>query len=77
MKKYCRVFLKGEPMRWFDFPMADDAADLFAFMAQTRFEGFASSAKGFIAYDEIRAAMFIETADGPEQTVDYTKARMQ
>ena len=61
MKKYARVFLKGEPMRWFDFPL--DANDnLFAFVAQMRFEGYALSQQGMIVYDEVRAVMLIETA---------------
>jgi hypothetical protein len=60
MKKYCRVFLKGEPMRWFDFPL-DPNGTLFAFVAQMRFEGYAMSEAGMIVYDEVRAVMLIQT----------------
>jgi hypothetical protein len=61
MKNYVRVFLKGEPMRWFDFPI-EQGGTLFAFNAQALFEGFAIGATGMIAYDQIRCMMLIQTA---------------
>ena len=60
MSKYARVFLKGEPMRWFDMPL-DTGSSFHAFCAQMRFEGFVMSNTGFIVYDQVRAVMLIET----------------
>lgn len=68
MKKFVRVFLKGEPVRWFDFQLADNA-NLHLFVMQMRFEGFAINSHGYIVESEVKACMLIETAS------DLTKAQ--
>lgn len=60
MKKYARVFLKGDPVRWFDFPL-QDGGTLIAFIGQSRFEGGALMEHGWIAYDQFAAVMLIQT----------------
>lgn len=60
MNKYVRVFLKGEPVRWFDFPLL--TGNFHSFVMQARFEGFVIGQTGYIVHDEIKAMMLIETA---------------
>ena len=73
MKTFCRVFLKGEPVRWFDFPIANAAAFL-PFISQMRFEGFATTDRAYIALSEVAGAVVMEMPDS-EQPIDFTKAR--
>ena len=75
MKKYVRIFLKGEPVRWFDFPIAE-GANFHSFIMQMRFEGYVLGELGYIVHDEVRGAMLIQLAEG-EAPLDFTKARMQ
>lgn len=74
MKKFCRLFLKGDPTRWLDFELPSESTGILNFIAQMRFEGFAASPNAYITCDEVRVAIFIQTA---EPTLDFTKARMQ
>lgn len=64
MKKYARVFLKGEPIRWFDFPLPDNGS-LFNFIGQARHEGGAIMEHGWIAWDSFASVMLIQLADVP------------
>lgn len=61
MNQFVRVFMKGEPMRWFDFPLPTGSS-FHAFAAQARFEGFVIGDAGYIVYDEIRAMMLCHGA---------------
>lgn len=55
MNQYVRVFLKGEPVRWFDLPL--QTGNFHAFVMQARFEGFVIGQYGYIVHEEIRAMM--------------------
>ena len=59
MNKYVRVFLKGDPVRWFDFPLTGQA-NFHAFVMQARWEGFVLGTHGYIVHDEVRAMMLVE-----------------
>jgi hypothetical protein len=61
MNKYVRVFLKGEPVRWFDFPLTGQAT-FHSFVMQARFEGYVLGVHGYIVHNEIKGMMLIETA---------------
>lgn len=61
MNQFVRVFLKGEPMRWFDFPL-QTGSSFHVFVSQARFEGFVVSSTGYIVHDEIRAMMLCQGA---------------
>lgn len=61
MNKYVRVFIKGDPVRWFDFPLLT-GSNFHSFVMQARFEGFVIGQTGYIVHDEIKAMMLIETA---------------
>ena len=65
MKKYARVFLKGEPIRWFDFPLNDASTGIFEFIGQARHEGGAIMQYGFIPWDCFGPVMFISTSIAP------------
>ena len=67
MSSYVRVFLKGEPPRWFDFPLAT-GSNFHSFVMQARFEGFILGSHGYVVHDEIKAMMLIQTAE-PVQTL--------
>ena len=56
MNQFVRVFLKGTPVRWFDFPLAT-GSNFHSFVMQARFEGFVIGAQGYIVHDEIKAMM--------------------
>jgi hypothetical protein len=75
VKKFVRVFLKGEPVRWFDFPIPE-GGNFHSFIMQMRFEGYVLGEAGYIVHDEVRGAMLIQLAEG-EAPIDFTKARMQ
>ena len=64
MSSYIRVFLKGEPPRWFDFPLAT-GSNFHSFVMQARFEGFVINAHGYIVHDEIKAMMLCQGAVAP------------
>lgn len=61
MNQYVRVFLKGEPVRWFDFAL-QTGGNFHAFVMQARFEGFVIGTHGYIVHDEIKAMMLCQGA---------------
>ena len=63
MSQFVRVFLKGEPVRWFDYPLPT-GHNFKAFVMQVRFEGFVLGDFGYIVNDEIRGMMLC--AGAPE-----------
>jgi len=64
MKKYARVFLKGEPIRWFDFPLPE-GGNILSFLGQARHEGGAMMEFGFIPWDCFGPVMIIQTEAPP------------
>lgn len=67
MNQFVRVFLKGEPMRWFDFPLSP-GGNFHSFVAQARFEGFVLGTRGYIVHAEIRAMMLCQGELLPPQS---------
>ena len=61
MNNYVRVFLKGEPVRWFDFPLAA-GGNFRAFVMQARFEGFIINEFGYVVHEEVKAIILFQTA---------------
>jgi hypothetical protein len=55
--KFIRVFLKGEPTRWTDFPLPANG-NFHNFISRMRFEGFIVDDSRYIALDQV-ATMFL------------------
>ena len=66
MHPYVRVFLKGEPVRWFDFPT--EGKSFHSFVMQARFEGFIVGETGYLVHDQVLGMMLIHV-DKPTQTL--------
>jgi hypothetical protein len=67
MNSYVRVFLKGEPKRFVDFPL--EAGITFpGFVRQVKFEGYALGSHICIMDDQIAAMMLVQTT-APMQTL--------
>ena len=62
MKKYARVFLRGDTVRWFDFPLVENGT-LLGFIGQARHEGGALMDYGFIPWDCFGPVMLIQTTE--------------
>jgi hypothetical protein len=65
MAKFARVVMKGEPIRWFDYPVQRDLA---VFILGTKLQGGVMPdglAQVWIPWDEIRCVFQIET-DQPQ-----------
>ena len=71
---FVRVFLRGEPVRWFDFPLATGTR-FQDFVMQTRFEGFVIGEFGYIVHEEVRAMMLCKGA--PTQGLQVMQAAGQ
>jgi hypothetical protein len=59
MNQFVRVFMKGEPVRWFDFTLIT-GSNFRSFVLQARFEGFVLGTTGYIVHDEIKAMMLCQ-----------------
>ena len=64
MNKVLRVFLKGEPNRWIDFPYPPGAT-FFGLLGQGKFEGWIIRDDRMVAYDSIAAAVEITNGTAP------------
>jgi hypothetical protein len=65
MSKYCRVFIKGEPLRWFDFPY-QQGETFVSFFMKSRFEGMFMGEIGAVPYDSMLCACEIQRPGGPQ-----------
>ena len=72
MKKFVRVYLKGDPLRWVDLPLPDETQNLFGFIGQMRFEGYVCAPKIYIPLDEVRGVSLIELGE-PSEPIDFTR----
>ena len=64
MKKFARVFFKGNMQCWFDFPLGENGT-LMGFMQGARLEGGAMMEAGFLPFDCFGPVVMIQAAEGP------------
>lgn len=65
MNKYCRVFLKGDPLRWFDFPYGPNETFASKVMS-ARFEGIFMGDIGCIPWESMFCCCEIQRTGGPQ-----------